>query len=98
VLRRSRPTLFQVDNVFVKLAAVAQSFPFSLSLDLFEGATLCGMGTYIKGFSPAKVSSVKGRGLIRLILRGKIDGDGSLETCHNQIKDFFKAGLEFIDQ
>jgi hypothetical protein len=71
ILRQHRPTLFYDDATFSQMAAVSQSAPFSLGLDLFSGATICGVGTINQDMLPV-ISGVQGALRMHLVLRGKL--------------------------
>jgi len=94
--RLHRPDLFQEDELFVQMAAVAQSFPFALDLKALDGALVAGTGTYDDGGGdrPARnrVADVQAALKIKLIMRGLLrPGDEDLRRCQTAVEQLFPA-------
>lgn len=88
-LRLHRPDLFQEDELFVQLGAVAQNFPFALDLKVLDGALVAATGTYDDS-DRNKVVDVDAALRIQLIMRGEFKpGEQDLTKCRNAVKQLF---------
>ncbi len=83
------------DETFVQMAAVAQSFPFTLDLAALHGATVAGAGSYQAYNADTntrnKVETLTGSVRIQLVLRQAVDiKTQDLTECYTCVLAFMK--------